>query len=394
MENMKIRDVQISRIMDALYARGPQSRIDLSKLLSITPATMSDITQQLINENLIFELGEDAEQSNAGRRKILLGIVEGHSHYVGVELFEHSLSLCLTDNRNRVLDQIIYEFSSISNEHIISKLGEFISKNNMYDVRSIGIALPGHYDLEVEHIVTNNLFWVRISLSMIRDAFSIPIHFENNVNCMAIKERLFGESKDDPNFLYLHFRRGIFCTYVYDGEIYARNNIFVGEVGHMVVDPNGEKCECGKHGCLQTYISQTWLINKAKVLYSSPQQSYIQTLVTSKDDITMDTILRAYRMGDLAIVQMLRIAINYLSIALNNLIVTLDTRIIYIHSQIFNEESLSEQLLEKIESNDSEFIKRKQIDKIIKPYSKQEGARGACALAIEQTLMKYTRKNQ
>lgn len=382
---------QTARVMDTLYSKGPLSRIDLSKLLSITPATVSDITQHLIINGLIKEIGEDIDQNKVGRRKILLGILPDHSYYVGVELFEHTITLCLSDNRNTVIDQTTRELNKkteLSNTLIINTVQEFIEKNRDYQISAIGIALPGHYDLEVETIITNNPYWSRISLLELKSGFSIPVHFENNVNCMAINERLFGSRYDEPNFLYLHFRKGIFCTYVYQGEIYARNNFFVGEMGHMVVNPNGEQCECGKKGCLQTYISQTWLIKKARALYSNPETSYIHGLVNSKEEITMKTILQAYSLGDVAVLHMMRTAIDYLSIIINNVIVTLDTDIIYIHSELFDNDGLSNQLLERIEENDSEFIQRKQIDKKIMKYTKQHGAHSACALAIEQTITK------
>lgn len=382
---------QTARVMDTLYSKGPLSRIDLSKLLSITPATVSDITQHLIINGLIKEIGEDIDQNKVGRRKILLGILPDHSYYVGVELFEHTITLCLSDNRNTVIDQTTRDLNKkteLSNTLIINTVQEFIEKNRDYQISAIGIALPGHYDLEVETIITNNPYWSRISLLELKSGFSIPVHFENNVNCMAINERLFGSRYDEPNFLYLHFRKGIFCTYVYQGEIYARNNFFVGEMGHMVVNPNGEQCECGKKGCLQTYISQTWLIKKARALYSNPETSYIHGLVNSKEEITMKTILQAYSLGDVAVLHMMRTAIDYLSIIINNVIVTLDTDIIYIHSELFDNDGLSNQLLERIEENDSEFIQRKQIDKKIMKYTKQHGAHSACALAIEQTITK------
>lgn len=387
---MKIRDKQTSAILDTLYTRGPQSRIDISKLLNITPATVSEITQELINDEIIFELGEDAEQNTAGRRKILLGIVKNHSYYLGVELFSHSLALCLTDNYNNKIDEVIFEYKKdepINNDSIVLEIANFIQLNRDYEVKTIGIAIPGHYNTDVENIVTNNPFWSRISLSFIRNSFEIPVFFENNVNCMAISQRLFGLEMDDPNFLYLHFRRGIFCSYFYRGEIYGRNNLFVGEVGHMVVNPNGALCECGKQGCLQTVISQTWLVKKAKALYENSTQTYLHGLVFNKDEISMSTLMTAYEMGDISIIEMFRVAIDSLAIVINNMTISHDTYTIYIHSEIFNNDDLNSKLLDRIEQLEAGFMKNKNIKKIITPYSKQDGAKAACAFAIEQTLM-------
>lgn len=204
---------------------------------------------------------------------------------------------------------------------------------------------------------------------------------------MAIRERLFGHDKTDANFLFLHFRRGIFCSYVYQGDLYARNNYFVGEIGHLVVNPFGEQCECGKIGCLQTYASQTWLLHKASLLFNSSANTYLKQLVNEEHELSMDILLQAYHLGDSAVIQLLENAINFLAIALNNIIVTLDTDIIYLHGQLFDDEQLSTLLLNKIREHDSEFISRQTIQKEIKPYSKANGARAACALAISETLL-------
>lgn len=392
---MKSKDKQASSIIDALYTQGPQSRIDLAKKLAITPATVSDITQELINVSLIFELGEDSDQTTAGRRKILLDIVPNHSTYLGIELFSHSLALTLSDNTNKILEEAIFEYPKddpITNEKIISTMTSFMNLRPDLTIKAIGVAIPGHYTEHDECIITNNPFWERISLNTIRNAFNIPVFFENNVNCMAIRERYFGKDTEDPNFLYLHFRRGIFCTYFYHGQIYARNNLFVGEIGHMVVNPSGALCECGKHGCLQTVISQTWLLEKARTLYENSTNTFLHSLVMTSDEIDMNTIMVAYTMGDIAIIEMIRVAIDSLAIVINNMTITHDTYVIYIHSELFNNEILSRNLLQRIDELEAGFMKTKNIKKVITPYSKQDGARAACALAIEQTLMPTQRK--
>lgn len=387
---MKIKEKQNSLIIDTLYTRGPQSRIDISKLLGITPATVSDITNQLIQDGLIFELGEDSDQNTAGRRKILLDIVDGHSYYLGVELFTHSLSLCISNNKNTIISELIHEFKKdkpLSTEKIIDYINDFLEENKSIKISSIGFAIPGHYNKDNENIITNNPFWSRISLTKLQDAFDLPVFFENNVNCMALSQRLFSDIKTDPNFLYLHFRKGIFCTYIYHSEIYARDNFYVGEIGHMVVNPDGALCECGKKGCLQTVISQTWLIERAQTLYENSTNTFLKSLVNNKDDISMDTLLVAYKMGDVAIIEMLRIAIDSLATVINNMTLTHDSNIIYIHSQIFNESNLSSNLLERIENLEAEYMASKDTKTIITHYSKMDGARSACAFAIEQSLM-------
>lgn len=391
MQLSKAKTKQTALILDLLYSKGPLSRIDISKSLGITPATVSDLTQHLINDHLVCELGEDTDNTRVGRRKILLGLMSGHSYYLGVELFEHSFTLALSDNLNEILVEEAFTLAKtdpVRHDLLVQTMKQFIKQHDDYPITSIGIAIPGHYDGSSSHILTNNHAWCDFSLDYLKEHLDYPVFFENNVNAMAIRERLFGHDKTDANFLFLHFRRGIFCSYVYQGDLYARNNYFVGEIGHLVVNPFGEQCECGKVGCLQTYASQTWLLHKASLLLNSSANTYLKELVSTSNELSMDILLQAYHLGDSAVIQLLENAINFLAIALNNIIVTLDTDIIYLHGQLFDDEQLAALLLNKIREHDSEFISRQTIQKEIKPYSKLNGARAACALAISETLLR------
>ena len=88
----KKQGIQKTKILDKIYATGPISRIDLSKELTITPATISEITTNLIQEKHIHELGADETTNKPGRKKILLNISQNYRHYIGVELSDKFLS--------------------------------------------------------------------------------------------------------------------------------------------------------------------------------------------------------------------------------------------------------------------------------------------------------------
>lgn len=104
--------------------------------------------------------------------------------------------------------------------------------------------------------------------------------------------------------------------FIFDSEHILQNkNFYIGEIGHTVVDLNGPSCECGKRGCLQTYISDTWLINNARFLFENVQGSIIKTLVEKPEDITLDVVYNAYRLGDGFIIEKLNqgLIFNYLN---------------------------------------------------------------------------------
>ncbi|MFT0132834.1 ROK family transcriptional regulator [Candidatus Enterenecus avicola] len=388
----KKQGIQKTRILDKIYTKGPISRIDISKELSITPATVSEITNNLINENHVHELGEGEKNNKPGRKKILLAISPYHNYFIGVELSDNFLSFCLSDNLGTIIEQqIIYHNNwdyqeKLTDTFFLNKLKQFIEQCTEYNPVAIGIAIPGHYDPIHQTIKTNNPFWKTFSLKNVIASIELPIYLKNNVKCMAIAERLFVKDKQDKNFIFLHVRRGMFCTYMYNGEIYAENNPLIGEIGHTVINPNGELCECGKRGCLQTYTSEPWMIKKAKLIYDNTPHTFLKHLVSEKQQIDISTLIKAYKLGDEGTITIINQAIRYFSIAINNLLMMIDSDTVYIHSELFSESELADLLIQCIDENASLLNLQHPKQQIFKSYNEINGALGACGLCIYETL--------
>ena len=382
------------KILDKIYAKGPISRIDISKETGITPATVSEITGNMIHENLIHEIGEVVpEQSTSGRKKILLGISPSHSFYIGTELSPKYISFCLTDNVGKIfLEKTIqlntYDLNNtLTEDFYVNELQDFINSCQNYHPKGIGVAIPGHFDEINKSIITNNSFWKNFNIKVLLDRINLPIYFENNVKCMTLSERLFSFNGTDNNFIFFHVGRGMFCSYMYNGELYAKDNFLVGEIGHIIVHPNGELCECGKRGCLQTYASEAWIIKKSQILFDSSETTYLKQLVTEKNKITIETILKAYILGDERVNNILHSAIKYLSININNLSMMIDSNKIIVHGELFNEPLLINLLKEYLSQNISLLSIQKEKNVIVKSYHNYNGALAASSLCISKILI-------
>ena len=105
---------QRAQILDIIYAQGPISRIDISQIAHVTPATMTELSSHLLETGLIHELGE-ADSGKAGRRKIYLDISPGQKYYIGVELAEQVTVYILSDNLGNIIDQHIE--SGLKDDH-------------------------------------------------------------------------------------------------------------------------------------------------------------------------------------------------------------------------------------------------------------------------------------
>ncbi|WP_303972766.1 ROK family transcriptional regulator [Streptococcus merionis] len=391
---------QRNEILECLYLHGALSRAELSRMLGITPATMTEITGYLINDGLIKECGEELNDSGVGRKKILLEVSSRYSYYMGVELSEHKLIICLTDNLGECLqsETVVKEFDQdfrLSEDNIKRSVEEFLVNHADYQIKAIGIAVPGHYDSKKQRIVSNNLFWAEFQISQIISSFTLPIYIKNNVKCMALAELYLNGEKRQRNFLFLSLKRGIFAAYVYNGQIYGDTNYLVGEVGHVVVNPDGEQCECGKAGCLQTYAGMKWLIKKARYAYEYGRSSYLNLLVDDASEISLSHLLLAYNMGDEIIHKIVEQAIDYLTLQINNLSMIVDVEAIYIHGKLFEERSIAEKLQSKLEQAPRIVQQERHIEHCVLHYNSNKGAIGACMLAIyNHFIFNHTGENQ
>lgn len=380
---------QRAQILDIIYAQGPISRIDISQIAHITPATMTELSSHLLETGLIHELGE-ADSGKAGRRKIYLDISPGQKYYIGVELAEQVTVYILSDNLGNIIDQHIesgLKDDQFTYQQVVQELQIFMQKHEEISIDGIGIALPGHYDPEKQRIQSNQPLWRNFDLKRLMEEMDVPVFAKNNVKCMVLSERIF-KRKNVGNYTFCHIRRGIFAAAMYNHELYGEGNNSIGEIGHVVVDPKGLQCECGKHGCLQTVISEAWLINKAKILFDSGK-SKLSFIIDNRDDIELTHILQAYHLGDAGIHEMLHDGLSYLAMVIKNLGMLVDTDTIYLHSEMFLDEDLMKYLRQLVSQQISLFdaVHRESLRFV--PYNIINGALGGAALAVSSTLLNF-----
>ncbi|WP_153048775.1 winged helix-turn-helix transcriptional regulator, partial [Streptococcus suis] len=141
-----------SKILEQIYVQGPISRIDIAKNTSITPATTSSITADLIREGYIREIGEEETSIiKAGRKKILLRVEEDKACLIGIELSEKYLSIVATDSKGNLLRE---QTVTLSNKRIREEGSQLIldlllpfidSLPEKAKLIAIGMGLPGRY---------------------------------------------------------------------------------------------------------------------------------------------------------------------------------------------------------------------------------------------------------
>mgnify|MGYP004707452529 FL=1 len=381
------------QILDTIYARGPISRIDIAHITGITPATVSILTGNMLTENYIEEIGEAAPKHQVGRKKVLLQIQSGHRYFIGCELGAEAFYFVLADQSGQIYAKSQHDFPTAfdaeenSPKVFVVALKSFLESHPEFPIMAIGIAIPGHYLKAKQRIASDHFHWMKFDLAPINRAFEIPIVYENNAHAMALTQRLLSSNQHDDNFIYLHVARGIFCSVGYHQRLYGRVNPLVGEIGHTVVNPEGELCECGRHGCLQTYASENTIIKKSQLLYRSAAHTFLRQLVTDEADISIDTVLQAYDLNDEGVRTLLDTAVKYLAAELNNLTLTIDAPRLILHGRLFDRPALFERLQQYLRENQFQFTSVTPKRLYVKPFTNFDSAMGGIGLAINARLL-------
>ncbi|MDR1580485.1 MAG: ROK family protein [Synergistaceae bacterium] len=151
---------------------------------------------------------------------------------------------------------------------------------------------------------------------------------ENVTQAIAVGEKYYGICKDTENFLCVSYGYGIGSAIVTNGRLYKGCRGFAGELGHIVMDKNGPRCDCGGYGCLEAISSRNAIAKCAKERVGRGERTSILELAGNIGGIEAKTVLDAAKAGDAVASSIVENAIEYLGIAIAGMITMLDLEVI------------------------------------------------------------------
>ena len=260
-------DVNRSAILAQLGANGPASRADLARTLSLSPALMTQLVKDLIGEGLLVEL--EQAPSNGGRPARMLGLATSAGRAIGVKVVADHVAFVEVGIDGRVLRSASEPFDAFSSTFIsdlVARIRQFIAGGGDVTLLGLGVGVPGSVDLLGNGIVdAPPLGWSGVELGeALRRALALPVIVENNVNALAVAERLYGLGRSHDNFLVVTIGTGVGAGIVVEGSVLRAASGGAGEIGHIPISDDGPLCSCGNHGCLEAYIGEQALVTRAR----------------------------------------------------------------------------------------------------------------------------------
>lgn len=223
---------------------------------------------------------------------------------------------------------------------------------NESQVDSIGIGSPGIPDRKNGIIIYNcNLGFRNVPIrQLMQRHFNLPVYLENDANCAAIAESVAGAAKGEPYAVAITIGTGIGGGVIIDNKLYTGFNGAGGELGHVVIQMDGEPCTCGRKGCWEAYSSATALIRQTIRAARNNPQSVIHQLVNGDlDKVDAKTAFDAARLGDETGRQVVEQYIEMLADGLANMINIFQPSVVVLGGGVSKEgENLLGPLREKV----------------------------------------------
>lgn len=281
-----------------------------------------------------------------------IGVDVGGSH-VGIGIVDATGNLLLKKEKDYNKKQD--DMSNIVLNTIIEIIKGIVQENNINveEIESIGIAFPGTVSetsvIKAENLGIENYEVVK----KIQEEFNVPIYLENDAKCAAIAEKEFGSLKKYEDSVFLIVGTGIGGAVFLDGKLLKPKRFSGFEVGHMVINKNGIKCNCGRKGCFETYCSMRRLkekISKEFDLNTIDGIKIREFIEQNQENDKLNKILDEY--------------IQDLQIGIANLINIFEPQAISIGGSFGHYEILLKRLQDKINEK-TELYNKEQIPKIL-----------------------------
>ncbi len=279
---------------------GPISRIELSKLAHLAPASITKIVREMLEAHLVQET-EYQEAGSRGRPAIGLMLDTASWHFLSVRISNGGITLALRDLSSKLVAEDDRPLPAQSREGlltcIIREIDQFFVRHQskLERLTAIAITLPGIINTE-KGIVHRMPFYNVNDMPLgpeLSSRTGLPVYIQHDICAWTIAESLFGASRGAHNVIQVVIDHNVGAGVITGGRLLHHDRSSLVEIGHTQVDPEGKQCYCGNHGCLETVASIDSLLELAQRRMSGTMDSMLH-----HQPLTVEMLCDAALAGD------------------------------------------------------------------------------------------------
>jgi predicted NBD/HSP70 family sugar kinase len=255
-------------VLQSLRMNGPISRIDLAERTSLSRATISGCTGELMEEGLIRETSKAA--STGGRPAVYLELVSGSHAVIGADLDNGTWTLGAFDLLGHMLESTHVPVAGTTPDAAIQALTRaippFLQGLPAKPLALLGLSVPGLVDPKRGAILTaSDLNWTEVEIgSALSKQLGWPTAVINRQRARGVAECRYGAGKPYGQLVYVGIGSGIAAGLFVNRQLHSGALGGAGELGHVTALPNGPLCPCGNYGCLQQVAALPSIVREAK----------------------------------------------------------------------------------------------------------------------------------
>lgn len=322
------------QILQLVITTGGISRAQIARETNLNRSTISYIINYFLEKNIVFETSEKV--LTGGRASKLIKFNYDIEELLIIDLQKNKVKALVTTYSGKLVDRFDFPINhgdDVDIEYIQSLIKQLLNKHPK--ITCCGVAIHGIVSTTTNVIRSPFYTYQYEDIVKIFDKFDLSLFIENEANIYT-NGIYINEKFGNTNLLNIHIKDGVGSGQVLNGALYRGNNGFAGEIGHSILYPNGEQCQCGNCGCLELYTSERYFINKIEAITGEIYKlADVAMLVDHNPEIN-------------AVYNQI---IHDLGIKLNDLILFTDVSELYITSDLFNEiSSFKNDLLSQLQS--------------------------------------------
>ncbi|MBP3309250.1 MAG: MarR family transcriptional regulator [Ruminococcus sp.] len=382
------------QILRVIRESGPISRVDVASALEITRAAVTIITNEMIEEGVLVEIGEapiNTEKLQKGRRKILIDINVNSRFALGATVDEREVSIGLTNLNSDILDKssMVIDERTTSKDiinYIITTSNEMIENSCLTKDKILGLGVgvvPSMWG-KLKIFYKDGVLDFNNFIDKLSSGLNFEIRCGNAIGLMALANNDFRTQNGyQTNQAFIHNGNQVNLAIINKNELSSDYISYTSVIEKYIVCPNGKSYEGYPNGSVKAELSRTAMLNSIFEIYSKDKTPVLYELTEGdKSKITTDNVFMALMRGEEPIKNLVDDIIAKYTVLINNLSISHFAKKIVLHNFKFNEKQFDYVKREMIR-----LVSEEIADRVV--LSKLEGKNnflGGCALIIQENF--------
>jgi len=326
------------QIFERVRAAGSIARVQLAKDLSVSPASVTTLTSELIELGYLEEVAAPRDsETGRGRPAVALG-VRPNAHFVaGIKLSDREHTAVIVDFAgnllaNEAISRVPHALAtsdlSDAAEELLTRVCAKIGLRRD-ELTAVGLGVPGFVDCP-----TGIVHWSPVLQDMhvplakiVSERVGLPVHVDNDANLVTLAELWFGAGRSLPDFAVVTIEHGLGMGFVLNHRLYRGARGMGMELGHTKVQLDGALCRCGQRGCLEAYVADYALVREAQTALNLPNRD------TQSTGVLLESLYDHAKAGNPAARSIFHRAGRYLALGLANVINLFDPEFIILSGE-------------------------------------------------------------